>query len=222
MIDEAAYISHELLIKTIIPVLAQSHTCLIAITTPRSSEHFFSALLKLVDPATGKPIFNVLRIGNPCDVCKQTDKPWLCTHKTDELPPWKSFRKQNKYASVYEGHEEDNIREQWGMEADSHSRAFNKHIVDRFKERLPVPVPKEPPLEVVMTSDPAGAGDSGFAIMAAYWEGGTMVVCIISFIYFRVNNFFHSFLFASTSQRKKIHHLKEDVGFLILFIKFFS
>ena len=103
VVDEAAYISYDLLAQTIIPVLMQSKTCLIAITTPRESEHFFSALLRLIDPKSKKPIFNVLRIGDPCEECKKTETPWLCSHKMDELPPWKSNQKQSKYLPIYEG-----------------------------------------------------------------------------------------------------------------------
>lgn len=192
--------------------MAQSHTCLIAITTPRSSEHFFSALLKLIDPSTGKPIFNVLRIGNPCDPCKNSDKPWLCTHKTDELPPWKSFRKQNKYSRVYEGgHEEDNIREQWGMEADSFTRAFNKHIVDKFKELPPVPPPDVPPPWIAIASDPAGAGESGFSITGAYWKNNSMVVCFFfQYFYFFLLSLLSSYVFAFC-----------DYYFYLFFIYFF-
>jgi hypothetical protein len=153
----------------------QSTTCLIAITTPRESEHFFSGLLRLVDPDTGDPLFNILRIGDPCDACKKTETPWLCSHKTEELPPWKSMKKQSKFLPIYEGNEHLNLREQWGMEADSTSLAFKKERVKSFAERELYSVGENPKV-IWLASDPAGAGRSEHGICGAYFDGGKMII----------------------------------------------
>jgi hypothetical protein len=159
----------------------QSKTCLIAITTPRDSEHFFSALLRLIDPETGKPLFNVLRIGDPCEPCKKTETPWLCSHKTDELPPWKSMRKQSKYLPIYEGNEHVNLREQWGIEADSTKVAFKKNQIKEFAKRPEITCDVTPNV-IFLSSDPAGGGQSEMGLCAAYFDKGEMIVSYL-FIY---------------------------------------
>ena len=153
----------------------QSTTCLIAITTPRESEHFFSGLLRLVDKETNKPLFNILRIGDPCEDCKKTETPWLCSHKTEELPPWKSMKKQSKFLPIYEGNEHLNLREQWGMEADSTSSAFKKETVQALADRQLYKGVVKPKI-IWLASDPAGAGASEHGICGAYFDGGKMIV----------------------------------------------
>jgi len=153
----------------------QSNTCLIAITTPRDSEHFFSALLKMVDEKTGKPIFNVLRIGNPCEACMKTEKSWLCTHKVNELPPWKSMKKQSRYGAIYKDNQDQNLREQWGIEADKTEKAFRAEDINAFENRKFHSIEK-PPDVIWLACDPAGSGASEHAISASVFIDGKMIV----------------------------------------------
>ena len=166
--------------EAIIPVLMQSNTCLLAITTPRDSEHFFSALLKLADE-DGNLLFNILRIGNPCESCMAKEKPWLCSHKVDELPPWKSMNKQKKYGTVYANNQDINMKEQWGIEADATKPAFKKEHIESFKNRQSYKLLK-PPDVIWMACDPAGAGKSENSISAAVFVDGAMVVFYLIYV----------------------------------------
>ena len=161
--------------------MIQSTTCLIAITTPRESDHFFSALLRLVDPETGTPLFNVLRIGNPCEECAETDTPWNCVHKLDERPPWKSNRKEKKYMPVYEGNMHLHKREQMGMDADTTSMVYKEEFIAKLEARPDFKIMKKPNV-IWMAGDPAGGGKSEFGISAGFFQNGTFVVLYHLFI----------------------------------------
>jgi hypothetical protein len=91
------------MMDTIIPVMGETMTALLAISTALDDSNHYSALTKLVDKDTGDPLFNVIRVGQVCEACQKTKTPWLCNHMAFDIPPWKSEVKQRRMASIYEG-----------------------------------------------------------------------------------------------------------------------
>lgn len=158
----------------------QTLTCLIAITTPRERDHFFSVMTRMTDPHTGKPLYNVIRIGEPCDECKKTSTPWTCNHNFEEDAPWKSRRKIKKYEQFYveQGLEHVHMREQFGTDADNVDRAFTSESVDNLMQRPVTRVEQRPKL-IFMSGDPSGVGKSAYGLAAAFFDRGQMVVRII-------------------------------------------
>lgn len=177
IVDEAAYISLELLMNTILPVMMQSETSLIATTTPRTSDHFFSVMAKMKDAVTGRPLFNVIRIGEPCEDCKKLAEPWTCGHNFEEDAPWKSRAKSKKFAEMYKkfNMEDVHMREQFGSDADNADRAFDVKHVDALRQRDRYVTTKRPRL-IYLAADPAGAGPSCFGLVAGYFAEGKLVV----------------------------------------------
>ena len=182
--DEAAYVTLDLLTKAILPVLVQSDTCLIAITTPRSSDHYFSRILRMKDPHTDKPLVNVVRLGEPCEACKKGEMPWMCSHR-DEDPPWKSRAKSRKFEPIYllEGLEHVHLREQFGIDADDRIKASDPASVKALDEFDLYRLQKRPPV-IFLTADPSGHGNSGYALCGSFFDHGRYVVSTAFFLVF--------------------------------------
>lgn len=88
---------------TIVPVMGQTETALLAISTALDEGNHYSALTKLEDKETGEPLFNVIRVGQVCEACQKTSTPWVSllysvhqrsrTHYTDPIPTVVQSRK---------------------------------------------------------------------------------------------------------------------------------
>lgn len=151
---------------------------MIAITTPRDSDHYFSQLLRLKDPITGKPLFNVVRLGEPCEDCKLGEQPWMCTHRQED-PHWKSRSKSKKFEQVYtlHGQEHVHLREQMGMDADDVKRVFNGEMLEILDKPRIWKADRVPEI-VWMGADPSGHGKSHYAMVAGYFEEDNFIVSI--------------------------------------------
>jgi hypothetical protein len=95
VIDEVAYTSPELMMKTILPVLSEKKIALIGISTPEGEDNMMTELITKVDKnsPTGKLLFNVVRMGFVCDACRTAGLEMSCNHHSDRTPPWKSTAK---------------------------------------------------------------------------------------------------------------------------------
>lgn len=68
---------------------------MIMISTPVDSFNFYSSLLEMRDPDTGKRVFLVFEVELICKRCQTKDNPLNCKHNLKFLPPWKSEEKLN-------------------------------------------------------------------------------------------------------------------------------
>lgn len=175
IIDEAAFISYELLMDTIVPVMGQTETALLAISTALDDSNHYSALTKLEDKETGEPLFNVIRVGQVCEACRKTSTPWLCNHMAYDIPPWKSVKKQKRMEYIYEGQQHRNLRENFGQIAGSGRQAFKDELIEKFKAMPPVRITKQPNV-VFLGADPGGGGPSDLALTAMAQKDGQWVV----------------------------------------------
>jgi len=149
-------------------------------------------------------MFNVLKVGQPCDDCqKNSDTPWMCDHKQDEIPHWKNSRKQEKFNAIYEGgHEDKNMREQHGMITEDKNVAFKEKEIERLENRVLYKMNRKPDV-VWMSCDPAGGGRSEMGLAGAVFIDGNFVVYIF-FIYLFTRAWAQTFstLFHSLSPMK--------------------
>lgn len=81
--------------EVIVPLLGRVSAVLVGISTPVDSFNFFSKLIKMTHPKTGKPLFLTAIIELSCDRCKAKDRAHMCRHKMKFLPPWKSRKNQD-------------------------------------------------------------------------------------------------------------------------------
>jgi hypothetical protein len=91
--DETAFMSLDVFYDVIIPLFEMRHASLICISTPMDTFNFYTALLNLVHPATGLPIFNKYELELACKRCKDRGTPEKCKHNLKYIPPWKSQEK---------------------------------------------------------------------------------------------------------------------------------
>lgn len=61
--EEAAYMDHKVFYEVLVPLMEVKGTATICISTPLGSSNFYSELTRVTDEK-GRPIFNVLQIGN--------------------------------------------------------------------------------------------------------------------------------------------------------------
>jgi hypothetical protein len=157
-------------------VLAQRKTSILAVSTALDDENFFSGLTQLVDPDTGKLIFNVCRIGQICKTCAASETPTACTHKNYLLPAWKSTTKTKRMKAFY-GAGQDHVyaREILGEIASGARGAYNAKLLARVRA-LPRYAMRAAPRALYFGIDPGGGGpgEMGCAVMADF--DGTFVV----------------------------------------------
>jgi len=61
--EEAAYMDDKVFYEVLVPLMEVKGTATICISTPLGSSNFYSELTRVTDEK-GRPIFNVLQIGN--------------------------------------------------------------------------------------------------------------------------------------------------------------
>lgn len=175
IVDEAAFISHELMMDTIIPVMGQARTSFIAVSTALDDSNHYSALTKLVDKETGEPLFNIMRIGQVCEPCQKTTTPWLCNHMAFDIPPWKSVKKQKRMEYIYEGQQHRNLRENFGQIAGNGRQAFKQELIDKFARRPPQRILGKVNV-IFLGADPGGGGPSDLAMTAMIRKNNLWVI----------------------------------------------
>ncbi len=181
IIDEAAFISFDLLTYTIIPVATQRLTSLLMLSTPSgdSSQSYFTRLMELKDKATGQLCFHVVRIGVACEDCEAEGTPWKCDHVANENP-WMSSTKKRRLSKFYEGNEDRNQQENYGMFVQSANMAYNTALVKSFHEQELYHVESTPKV-MFLAIDPSGGGPSDMAFTLAFEDHGMMIVSIYFF-----------------------------------------
>jgi len=201
VIDEAAYISTALFFETILPLLEVKKTALLAISTPLENQNYYSKLLTLSDPETGDTFFNVIRVGMVCDECKKLEYIEMikCNHNVKEIPPWKSTKRHDRYARLYEGQEALGLRENAGIITDDGIPAFDPDDVNRMFTLEPFTIYSKPDF-MFLVADQCAAGPSKTALMSGFrYEGTTVVVSL--FMLFGLMHF--SLLHLLVSMRKR-------------------
>jgi len=163
------------MMDTIVPVMGQVETALLAISTALDDANHYTALTKLIDKETNEPLFNVIRIGQVCEACSKTSSPWLCNHMAYSVPPWKSQKRLKRMEYIYEGQEFRNLRENMGVVAGSGRQAFNQKLIDKFVNAPKYKVIRKPNI-IFIGADPGGGGPSDLAMTAMMNVDGCWIV----------------------------------------------
>lgn len=93
--EEAAYMDLSVFYEVVVPLWEMGEAVMIMISTPVDSFNFYSVLLNMRDPDSGKRVFLVFEVELICKRCTNKPKPEDCTHMLKFLPPWKSAEKLN-------------------------------------------------------------------------------------------------------------------------------
>ena len=89
VMEEAAFMKPSVVYKVIIPLMAVKDTAILAISTPEDEGNYYSVLLSLLND-DGTTVFKTLAVGLSCDACRAEGKASECSHKSSDLPSWKS------------------------------------------------------------------------------------------------------------------------------------
>jgi len=68
----------------------------VAISTLTSEINFYTRLIKMVDPATDRPLFATRCIELACEKCKEDGKAHECVHMLHLVPSWQSAERHRK------------------------------------------------------------------------------------------------------------------------------
>jgi hypothetical protein len=76
--------------------LSVGASSLVAISTLTSEINFYTRLIKMRDPATGRPLFVTRCIELCCEKCKEDGKEIECIHLLHLVPSWQSAERHRK------------------------------------------------------------------------------------------------------------------------------
>ena len=96
ILEEAAYCDEGFFYETVAPILSVGSASLVAISTLTSEINFYTRLIKMRDPATGRPLFVTRSIELCCEQCKEDGKSHECVHMLHLVPSWQSQERHRK------------------------------------------------------------------------------------------------------------------------------
>ena len=177
--DEAAYVSQELVYEVIVPLLGIKNTVLFMISTPSDSYNIFSRIMRMKD-SKGRPLFLLIDLELSCKRCKDKGAPERCTHRLKHLPPWKSVGKQELMNALMQDKKETMARENYGIVTDDGQSYIHKTAIDRWfaqpRERITAINDAKVVVVCVDPNDGAGKNASEMAIASIALCWGRMVV----------------------------------------------
>lgn len=160
--------------EVVAPLMQMASTSMIAISTIRGSDNFYSKMLQCVHPVTKLPLFETHWFTLICDACKASDEPWKCVHRLNEIPRWQSSDKHEMLKTLLGDHTDLLQRESMGLCVDDIHRAFTSKSLDAFDAR---PRTLVCPATVIFTSiDPSGGGPSHYAVVSTKVVNGITTV----------------------------------------------
>jgi hypothetical protein len=162
-----------LLWNIIMPLMTEKRHKLFAVSSVKPGGAF-SSIVGATDEVTGKKLMHSVVLGSPCDACKNTDTPYMCTHTDNVMADWKDPRKINRMAKVFKacGQTGALMTELYNTAGNANGAAFDrKYFMPIFGAALPNLVD---PIDVVYIGvDPASRGPCEFAIVAVGQTHGT-------------------------------------------------
>jgi hypothetical protein len=85
ILEEAAYCDEGFFYETVAPILSVGTASLVAISTLTSEINFYTRLIKMRDPSTGRPLFTTRCIELVCEKCKEEGKSQDCVSARPRL-----------------------------------------------------------------------------------------------------------------------------------------
>jgi hypothetical protein len=157
VLEEAAFIDHNVFLQVIVPLMQMENTSLIAISTPQGEDNFYSKMFDLTD-ASGRPFFVTMRVGLICDACRKLNAK-SCPHvvAANVRPPWQSDLKHDLVTALYDGNENMRQAEILGQTVDDQSACFAPADVENFLKRHLV-VQNDRVRTILTAMDPNGGG----------------------------------------------------------------
>jgi len=103
ILEEAAYCDEGFFYETVAPITSVGSASLVAISTLTSEINFYTRLIKMVDPESGRPLFVTRCVELACEICKEAGKAAECTHLLHLVPRWQSEGKHRRLKIMMQG-----------------------------------------------------------------------------------------------------------------------
>jgi len=170
ILEEAAHIKSDVFYEVIVPLMGLKTTSVLAISTPGTSDNWYSSLLEKVD-SRGDLIFSCYTAQSTCIGCKLNGTADTCKHTAAEIAPWKSKAKRDVTQAMYSDNKALAMRELSGVVADDVNCAYNRLLVLNLfsKPRFTLRDAMHHPPVIFVAIDPCGGGASQFAIASMFF-----------------------------------------------------
>ena len=176
-LEEASRLDQAVFQEVIVPLLGVKDTCVLGISTPLDDTNFYSQMTEMKQEDGKTPLFNVITISLICEECagKDLQGQITCPHKQNEIPPWKTQRRQDLVKKLLENNPEMYKREQLGVITSNDNNAFPADKVTRFEMTARA---FHGDVDVLFCCiDPAGGGSSCAAVVSGFlYENRTRIM----------------------------------------------
>lgn len=175
ILEEAAYVDPSFFYETVAPLTIVGNTSLLAISTLTSEINFYTRLIRMRDPLSKKPIFQVLQIQLACEKCKENNVAAECIHLLHLVPRWQSSDRHARLKTIMQDRPDLIVSELSGLAFDSLQQAFRPADLEVMFTQTPPPALNGEPLYIAI--DPAAGGpQSDYAFVTITRSKGTVTV----------------------------------------------
>lgn len=178
-LEEAAFMSGDVIKQVVLPLLGVKNTSTIAISTPEDEFNHYTKLIEL--KVNGKFVFKVIRVGLSCSKCLRLGL--LCIHRRSKLPAWKDVSRQEMIEAMYGDGDADKrlmLRETHGVIIGADIYVYRLYI-HAFRSMKPYSYKDKIQVVHVGLDPAAGGAGSDWGLTATCYENAKYVVsCITS------------------------------------------
>ena len=161
--------------QTVAPILSIGSASLVAISTLTSEINFYTRLIKMVDPATDRPLFATRCIELCCEKCKEDGKSHECVHMLHLVPSWQSAERHRKLKIMMQDRPDLIQSELAGLAFDSLQQVFRKQDLILMFDTSALTLTLNQTVWIVI--DPAAGGpQSDYALVSICRIKGCIVV----------------------------------------------
>lgn len=187
-LDEAAFVSENVFIYVILPMIIQKGCCVALTTTPRPEGNWISSMALSAEKI--KCVANVIHVGKPCKECYDEGREAYCMHQ--KSLPWKDPVLQEKIGTHLLGNRaSSHLQEQYATINESSQKNFSKALINRlFSHEKPF---KSKPDFLYFMVDPSGGGKSDVGIVGGYFADNALNVSIVFIFFFSCDYHYHYF-----------------------------
>jgi hypothetical protein len=178
--EETAFMKKEVFLEVMVPLISVRNSVLIMISTLVDKFNFYTRLLNLRNPATGRKVVNSYVCELVCQTCKMGKHPDKCMHMTHLLPWWKNAGGNTLQSLLYADDKHLMAREALGIIIDGGASWFDKDSVDFLLNVSEIAVSEVTPINwVIVACDPNAGGSGGMAFTATtVYRGYQLVRCV--------------------------------------------
>jgi len=150
----------------------QEKTAILAATTPQDNSTYHSFLISRRDPDRPEErLFNVVDLMEICKACKESEKPYRCTHKAYNTSSNKGRSQIKETLALYRDNQRHvAMRELFGQAASGAGGLFPQEYIDRFTNA--VDSLDVAPRCIYLGIDPSGGGIGEMGVVAMIETAG--------------------------------------------------